>query len=179
MLCGARDRTCGQQEIGASIMTMLQHIPRTWFRLFLARNQTPVLQQAPYSPEIAPCDFWLFPKLKRPMKGMRFQTREDIMAATTAELNSIPKEAFRHASNNGGTAGKSVWSPKGTTLRVIRCPTLQVSQFFPRPKGGYFSIRPRILRTVVKICNALWSLYVPYSGINFYRTAVTICTAQR
>src|SRR5215469_6723562 len=29
MLCGARDRTCGQQEIGASITTMLQHIPRT------------------------------------------------------------------------------------------------------------------------------------------------------
>jgi len=39
MLCGARDRTCGQQEIGASITTMLQHIPRTSFRLFLAKNQ--------------------------------------------------------------------------------------------------------------------------------------------
>jgi histone-lysine N-methyltransferase SETMAR len=61
---------------------------------FLAKNQTPVLQQAPYSPDMAPCDFWLFRKLKRPLKGTRFQTREDIMAATTAELNSIPKEAF-------------------------------------------------------------------------------------
>ena len=29
MLCGARDRTCGHQEIGASITTMLQHITRT------------------------------------------------------------------------------------------------------------------------------------------------------
>jgi hypothetical protein len=63
-------------------------------RTFLAKNQTPVLQQAPYSPDMAPCDFWLFRKLKRPLKGTRFQTREDIMAATTAELNSIPKEAF-------------------------------------------------------------------------------------
>ena len=34
MLCGARDRSCGQQIIGASITTMLQHIPRTWFRFF-------------------------------------------------------------------------------------------------------------------------------------------------
>ena len=34
MLCGARDRSCGQQAIGASIMTMLQHIPCTSFRLF-------------------------------------------------------------------------------------------------------------------------------------------------
>ncbi|XP_037499989.2 protein GVQW3-like [Rhipicephalus sanguineus] len=41
-----------------------------------------------------PCDFWLFPKLERTFKGERFQIREDIMAATTAELNSIPKEAF-------------------------------------------------------------------------------------
>jgi hypothetical protein len=43
---------------------------------------------------MAPCDFWLFSKLKRPLKGTRFQTTEDIMAATTAELNSIAKEAL-------------------------------------------------------------------------------------
>jgi hypothetical protein len=43
---------------------------------------------------MAPCDFWLFSKLKRPLKGKRFQTTEDIMAATTTELNSIPKEAL-------------------------------------------------------------------------------------
>ncbi|XP_037504875.1 protein GVQW3-like [Rhipicephalus sanguineus] len=61
---------------------------------FLAKSQTPLVQQAPYSPDMAPCDFWLFPKLKRTLRGERFQTREDIMAATTAELNSIPKEAF-------------------------------------------------------------------------------------
>jgi hypothetical protein len=32
-----------------------------------------------------------------------------------------------------------VWSPKGTTLRVIRCPTLQVSQFlFPGQRSDTF-----------------------------------------
>lgn len=61
---------------------------------FLAKNQTPMVQQTPYSPDMAPCDFWLFPKLKRPLKGKLFQTREDIMPATTEELNSIPKGAF-------------------------------------------------------------------------------------
>ena len=40
------------------------------------------------------CDFWLFPKLKKPLKGKQFQTREDIMTAMIAELNAIPKEAF-------------------------------------------------------------------------------------
>ncbi|XP_037509168.2 protein GVQW3-like [Rhipicephalus sanguineus] len=34
MLCGARDLSCGQQETGASITTMLLHIPHSWFRLF-------------------------------------------------------------------------------------------------------------------------------------------------
>jgi len=33
-------------------------------------------------------------------------------------------------------------------------------------------------RTVVTICTAQWSLYVPQSGHYMYRTVVTICTAQ-
>ena len=32
-----------------------------------------------------------------------------------------------------------MWSPKGTTLRVIKCPTLQVSQFlFPGQRSDTF-----------------------------------------
>lgn len=62
---------------------------------FLAKNNTPLVRQAPYSPDMAPCDFWLFPKLKMPLKGTRFQEREDIKQNTTAELNSIPKDAFQ------------------------------------------------------------------------------------
>jgi len=33
-------------------------------------------------------------------------------------------------------------------------------------------------RTVVTICTAQWSLYVPHSGHYMYRTVVTVCTAQ-
>ena len=39
------------------------------------------------------------------------------------------------------------------------------------PSGHY------MYRTVVTICTAQWSLYVPHSGQYMYRTAVTICTA--
>jgi hypothetical protein len=28
---------------------------------FLAKHGIPVVRQAPYSPDMAPCDFWLFP----------------------------------------------------------------------------------------------------------------------
>jgi transposase len=61
---------------------------------FLAKHSITVVRQAPYSPDMAPCDFWLFPKLKIPMKGARFQSREDIMRNAMAQLNTIPKDAF-------------------------------------------------------------------------------------
>ena len=45
--------------------------------------------------DMAPCDFWLFPKLKMPLKGSRFESREEIMWNATAEMNTIPKEDFQ------------------------------------------------------------------------------------
>jgi hypothetical protein len=38
---------------------------------------------------MAPCDFW-FPKLKRPLKGSRFDSHEDTMW-NTKELRSLPE----------------------------------------------------------------------------------------
>jgi len=42
------------------------------------KNSTRIVPQPPYSPDLAPCDFWLFPKLKRPLRGHRFDTIEEI-----------------------------------------------------------------------------------------------------
>ena len=39
-----------------------------------------------YSPDLAPCDFWLFPKLKSLLKGKRFQTAGEIQETTTKQL---------------------------------------------------------------------------------------------
>jgi histone-lysine N-methyltransferase SETMAR len=58
---------------------------------FLAKHGIPVVCQASYSPDMAPYDFWLFPKLKRPLKGFRFDSREDIMQNMTKELRSLPE----------------------------------------------------------------------------------------
>ena len=57
---------------------------------FLAKHNIPVVRQAPYSPDMALCDFWLFPKLKMTLKGTRFESREDIMQNLTNQLNTIP-----------------------------------------------------------------------------------------
>jgi transposase len=58
---------------------------------FLAKHGIPVVRQAPYSPDMVPCYFWLFPKLKRPLKGSCFDSREDIMQNATKELRSFPE----------------------------------------------------------------------------------------
>ncbi|KAJ4427867.1 hypothetical protein ANN_23871 [Periplaneta americana] len=62
---------------------------------FLAKHGITTVHQPPYSPDLAPCDFWLFPKLKTPLKGSHFESREEIMRNATTELNTIPKEDFQ------------------------------------------------------------------------------------
>ena len=41
-----------------------------------------------------------------------------------------------------------------------------------KPRGHHMYL------TVVTVCTAQWSLYVPHSGHYMYRTVVTVCTAQ-
>jgi len=47
-------------------------------RSYLAKNQTSVVPHPPYSPDLAPADFFLFPKIKTILKGRRFLTTEEI-----------------------------------------------------------------------------------------------------
>jgi transposase len=50
-------------------------------RQFLADKVITVRPHPPYSPDLAPCDFWLFPKIKLTIKGNRFHTIPEIEAA--------------------------------------------------------------------------------------------------
>jgi transposase len=43
---------------------------------FLTNHEATVVPQPPYSPDLAPADFFLFPKLKSSLKGRRFQAVE-------------------------------------------------------------------------------------------------------
>jgi len=47
-------------------------------RSYLAKYQTSVVPHPPDSPDLAPGDFLLFPKIKTTLKGRRFQTIEEI-----------------------------------------------------------------------------------------------------
>ena len=44
----------------------------------------------PYSPDLAPCDFWLFPKLR----DCRYETIEEMKEAVTKVIDSLTQEDF-------------------------------------------------------------------------------------
>ena len=47
-------------------------------REFLAKKNIRILPYPPYSPDLAPCDFYLFSKLKSKLTGHHFGTMENI-----------------------------------------------------------------------------------------------------
>jgi transposase len=59
-------------------------------REILAKNETTVVPQPPYSLDIAPADLFLFPKLKSTLKGRRFESIEEIEENSLTELRPIP-----------------------------------------------------------------------------------------
>jgi len=65
-------------------------------REFLAKQETIVLPQPPYSPDLAPADFFPFPKLKSTLKGRRFQTVEEIKENSLKDLRAIPQNTFQN-----------------------------------------------------------------------------------
>ncbi|KYN39393.1 hypothetical protein ALC56_06212 [Trachymyrmex septentrionalis] len=85
----------GMTRVSAKFVPKLRSKTSLLVSSFLAKNNTIIMPQPPYSPDLAPCDFFLFPKLKRPMKGRRFATIEQIKAASLEELKAIPKSAFQ------------------------------------------------------------------------------------
>jgi histone-lysine N-methyltransferase SETMAR len=57
---------------------------------FLAKHKIPSLPHPPYSPDLAPCDFF-FPQLKKTMKVRRFDDVEEIKTNATRQMMAITK----------------------------------------------------------------------------------------
>ena len=67
---------------------------------FLAKHRTKVIAQPPYSPDLAPCDSFLLPKLKYPLCGTRHESIEAIKINSLKELKAIPTEAYKKCMEN-------------------------------------------------------------------------------
>ena len=64
---------------------------------YLKESGLHVLDHSPYSPDLSPCDFWLFPRLKEMLAGHRFESRCGIGSAVYQCLQHIPKEDHQAA----------------------------------------------------------------------------------
>lgn len=67
-------------------------------RNFLAKNNTVIMPQPPYSLDSPSYYFFLFPKLKGPMQGRRFATIEKIKAASLKESKAIQNNPYHKCS---------------------------------------------------------------------------------
>ena len=117
---------------------------RSWItvlcRAFLQNIKPPRWLSAPYSPDLAPCNFWLFPRLKSPLKGKRFQTISEIQEDMMRQMVAL---------------GRTVWGLKVPTLMGMEASLFCVQCFlylasspinkclhFSQCMAGYFLDRP-------------------------------------
>ena len=60
---------------------------------YLTKMGIKTVRHPSYSPDLAPCDFWLFPKLR----GCRFETIEEMKEAVTKVIDTLTQEDFHGA----------------------------------------------------------------------------------
>ena len=70
------------------------------------------------SPDLVPWNVWLFPKLKSPLKGKRFQTIDEIQENVTGQLMTIPTKDFAECFEQWEWCWENLWGPKVPTLKV-------------------------------------------------------------
>ena len=65
-------------------------------KTFLVKHKIPVMEHPPYSPDLAPCNFLLFPKVKSALKGTWFESVEAVKAKVMQLLNSVSENEMQH-----------------------------------------------------------------------------------
>ena len=58
---------------------------------FLASEKVKVLNHPSYSTDLSPCDFFLFPRLKKMLSGNKYTSRSSLCSAIYQCLQQIPK----------------------------------------------------------------------------------------
>jgi hypothetical protein len=62
---------------------------------FLAKYEMAVIPHLPYFPDMAPCAFLLFPKIKLKIKRRQFDTIEEIQAESQRVLDTLTEKDFQ------------------------------------------------------------------------------------
>ena len=64
---------------------------------YLTKMGINTVPHRPYSPDLAPCDFCLFPKLKEKLRGCRYETIEQMKEAVMKVIDMLTQEDFHGA----------------------------------------------------------------------------------
>jgi hypothetical protein len=86
---------------------------------FLSKYKMALIPPTPYSPDLASCDFFLFPKMKLKLKGHQFDTTEEIQAKSQKVLDTDRKGLPVRYSRNGGDGVTGVYMQEETTSKVM------------------------------------------------------------
>ena len=65
-------------------------------KTFLTKHKLTVLEHPLYSPDLAPCDFFLFSKIKSALKGTRFESIDAVKAKATELINKLSEDDPQH-----------------------------------------------------------------------------------
>ena len=61
---------------------------------YLTKMGIKTVPHPPYSPDLAPCIFWLFPKLNEKLRGSPYETIEEMKEAVTKVIDTVTQEDF-------------------------------------------------------------------------------------
>ncbi|UYV73503.1 hypothetical protein LAZ67_10003842 [Cordylochernes scorpioides] len=141
-------------------------------RDFLAKNNTLMMPQPLYSPDLAPCDFFLFPKLKRPMKGRRYATPDEIKTASKEELKKILKNDFLKCFEDWKNRWHKCIISHGDYFEGDKIGVLDRLRFLPIKKMDQRTCIKFCVKNEIKCADAFRMLTVTYGEATLDRSNV-------
>ena len=122
----------------------------------MADTRLELIKHPPYSPHLAPSDFYLFPKLKKPISGTHFNSDNDVIGAMEVFLNDQEKSFYKTCIE----ALKKRVDTEGDCVEKRKLP--KCFKIFPY-EAHYLSINPRTF------CLLLKNSKVSFKASNFFK----------
>ncbi|GBO23803.1 hypothetical protein AVEN_29984-1 [Araneus ventricosus] len=66
-------------------------------KMSLAKQAIRIVEHQPYSPDLVPCDFFLFPVVKSALKGIRFVSADAMKAEATEVMRGLSGNDLKHS----------------------------------------------------------------------------------
>ncbi len=91
----------------------------------IGESHLDMINHPPYSPDLAPCDFFIFPRMKNGLRGHKFRNVADLQVAVRHTLRAIPPQDYSEAI-------------RSMPIRWMKCISAQGEYF----EGSHISVDP-------------------------------------